>query len=405
MNRIHEILKDQSLRRYSFFIIFTVGILCVIYFIIKNFDVIAIAAGNGIGSVLSALTPFFIGLILAYLINPFVEAFDRRIMKKLTDIFHGRMSLKNRKSLKSYEGGRNRTRIISIVIVYAAIVTCLIFLMYLLASLLVGKLMLDSLPKMIESIMNYLGNYEENIKAWISELPGGILSDKIEVLANSILSWITSNLSANSVIDVLSNIIGGIVNFVIGLIISIYLIADRDFFIRLWKRFLELILPPKANSAVNDTLSEINAVLSRFLRGILLDALIVATLSSIGLTIGGLKFAVFVGIFAGICNIIPYFGPIMGMIPAFLIGFFTDGLWQGIIAVVILLVIQQIDGNLIYPKVVGSSTGLHPLFVLLAVSVGGYYGGIIGMVIAVPIAGIAKIFLQRWSAWHRTAKE
>jgi predicted PurR-regulated permease PerM len=109
-----------------------------------------------------------------------------------------------------------------------------------------------------------------------------------------------------------------------------------------------------------------------------------------------LEFAVFIGCFAGISNIIPYFGPVLGMIPAFIVGAFTGGLTQGLLAVLVLLVIQQIDANIIYPKVVGSTTGLHPLFVLLAVSVSGSFFGILGMILAVPAAGILQVFILKW---------
>ena len=102
-------------------------------------------------------------------------------------------------------------------------------------------------------------------------------------------------------------------------------------------------------------------------------------------------------VFAGIANVIPYFGPVLGMIPAFLMGFCTEGFWSGVLAVAILLAVQQIDCNLIYPKIVGTSTGLHPLMVLLAVSVFGYFGGILGMLLAVPIAGIIQVFVVKWA--------
>ena len=87
----------------------------------------------------------------------------------------------------------------------------------------------------------------------------------------------------------------------------------------------------------------------------------------------------------------------MGMVPAFIVGMFTENFWTGVIAVVVLLFVQQIDSNLIYPRVVGSSTGLKPLFVLLAVTVGGFYGGILGMILAVPTAGIAQVFIIKWA--------
>ena len=85
------------------------------------------------------------------------------------------------------------------------------------------------------------------------------------------------------------------------------------------------------------------------------------------------------------------------MIPAFLIGWLTSDFVHGVLAVLVLVIVQQIDSNIIYPKVVGSSTGLHPLAVLLAVSVFGYFGGIIGMILAVPIAGILQVFILKWA--------
>lgn len=116
-----------------------------------------------------------------------------------------------------------------------------------------------------------------------------------------------------------------------------------------------------------------------------------------------LDFAVFIGAFAGLCNVIPYFGPLLGMIPAFIIGLFTQDFFHGLLAVIVLVIVQQIDSNIIYPKIVGSTTGLHPLMVLLAVSVFGYFGGIAGMILAVPLAGIIQIFVLKW-AYSKEAK-
>ena len=212
------------------------------------------------------------------------------------------------------------------------------------------------------------------------------------------MTWISDNISASSVISFFTGISGSIVDIVVGIIISIYLMKDKQFFLGLWRKFLNLTLSERHVAVVSDTLGAIDGVFSKFIRGALLDALIIALLSSIGLSIMGLQGAVFIGIFAGIANVIPYFGPVIGMIPAFLMGLCTDGFWSGALAVIILLVIQQIDCNLIYPKIVGTSTGLHPLMVLLAVSVFGYFGGILGMLLAVPIAGVIQVFVKKWAA-------
>lgn len=217
----------------------------------------------------------------------------------------------------------------------------------------------------------------------------------MQEILNSIITWFGENFSTSAVINYITNLGGSILNIILGAVVSIYLIKDREFFKRLWRKTLHILLPQKANAIVTETLNDINVVLSQFLRGQLLDALIIAILSSIALTVIGVDFGVFIGCFAGIANVIPYFGPIIGMIPAAVVALLTEGIGQAVLAVIVLFIIQQIDGNLIYPKIVGSSIGLHPVFVLIAVTVGGYYLGIVGMLIAVPIAAIIKTFIMK----------
>ena len=105
-----------------------------------------------------------------------------------------------------------------------------------------------------------------------------------------------------------------------------------------------------------------------------------------------------IGIIAGVLNIIPYFGPFFGMIPAFFVALFTGGFSLAVRAVLGLFIVQQIDSNYIYPKIVGNTIGLHPLFVLLSVTFFGYLFGVAGMLLAVPAAGILQIFIQNWAA-------
>ncbi len=156
-----------------------------------------------------------------------------------------------------------------------------------------------------------------------------------------------------------------------------------------------MILKQKTHGITNEILSEINIVITTFIKGALIDSLIVALLSSIALSVVGVDYAVIIGIIGGILNIIPYFGPIFGMIPAFIVAFTTDGIGQAVLTIAALFLIQQLDSNFIYPKVVGSSTGLHPLFVLISVSFFGYFGGIGGMLIAVPVAGIFQVVIKK----------
>lgn len=389
MEKFKEILKDRSFIRGSFFILFNALLLYILYFVIKNFGSLSETLLGLCSTLIDALWPLILGLILAYLLNPLSELIDRKLVGRFFKLPDDPIKAEKRSSLYHF---------ISVILTLLIVLAAVIALIYGLAVMIIGRVVFQSLSETIQDLIAGFSGYQATFKNWIAtNVPEGMLSEKLVEFTNTLMSWIGDNVNAASVISFFTNIGGGVIDTVIGIIISIYLMKDKHFFIGLWRKFLHLTLPQKRNAVLTETLSEINGVLSKFIRGALLDALIIAILSSIGLSVMGLEAAVFIGIFAGIANVIPYFGPVLGMIPAFLMGFCTDGFWHGVLAVAILIVIQQIDANIIYPKIVGSSTGLHPLMVLLAVSIFGYFGGILGMLLAVPAAGVIQIFVLKWA--------
>jgi len=388
MSQIKDVLNDKKYMKYSIFLSFTAALLYILYFIISNFGVIFASGLSLISSLLSSLAPLFIGLILAYLLNPLVGIIDRNFMNRLF--------AKVPNKSKNPEKRNSLIRFISILITYLVIILAICLVIYAFSFLILGQFVFSGIGNMIDSITDYIATYETVITSWANNMEIAGLSDTLNDFADSIIKWIPAHFSTNAILSFIGSIGSSILNILLGIIVSIYLIKDQDFFKGLWVKFLSLVFPKSVELKIHETLNDIDGVISLFIRGALLDALIVAILSSTGLSILGLQFAVFIGCFAGLANIIPYFGPVLGMIPAFIVGAFTGGLSHGIFAVLILLVIQQIDANIIYPKVVGSTTGLHPLFVLLAVSVAGYFAGILGMILAVPTAGILQVFVLKW---------
>ncbi|HNR04443.1 MAG TPA: AI-2E family transporter, partial [Bacillota bacterium] len=187
-----------------------------------------------------------------------------------------------------------------------------------------------------------------------------------------------------------------IVNIVLGLILAFYILKDIEYFRELYGKAAKALIKEQKNEKLNNLFEDINSILSHFIRGQLLAALIVGILSSIGLSIIRLDFAILIGMTAGIANIIPYFGPILGSVPAVIVGLLSGNPVKALLAIIVLVAVQQIDGTLISPRIVGSSVGLHPVFVMLAMIIGGSYLGLLGMLIAVPIAAIIKMFLVRW---------
>lgn len=387
MSKWKELFSDWRYIKISFYVTFTAALLYILYFIIKNFDGVLSSIGGFFGSILTALSPLIIALILAYLLSPLVEIVDKRLMSLL----FFRLPDKPKKREKRL----HLRRTMSILLTYLLIVAIIMVLIYAFAFLIVGQLVFDSLTIMLERIIAYFSHYEDVFHDFLQQLPDSGLEERFEAIFQNMAVWISEHLSAEAVIGAVTSLGGSLVNLVLGMVISIYLIKDKDFFIRLYRKAVHVLLPMKYSAVLNEALIDIDQVFSKFLRGQLLDALIVATITSIILTIIDLDFAVLLGTFAGITNIIPYFGPVFGAIPAIIVALLTGGLSKALVTLVAFIVIQQIDSDFIYPKVVGSSTGLHPVFVLLAVTFGGYFWGIAGMILAVPILACIKLFLIR----------
>ena len=318
---------------------------------------------------LSVLTPLFIGLAIAYLLHPAVDWLTQKL----------------------------RRRGLAILLTYLLAACFLGGLICGFVILILGALPQGSPREITTQIFAYFESAYQATDAYLSDfLPDGMpspIAAGLEQLSESL----ERRFSVEAAVTFLSGFGNAMLHFFIGLVASVYLLKDRDFFYMLWERLLSVLLTQRAHGLLNENLSEINQVLSTFVKGAMIDSLIIAFLSSVVLTALQVDYAVIIGLLDGVLNIIPYFGPFFGMLPAFAVAAVTAGPLHGMFAVFGLFVVQQIDANYIYPKVVGGSTGLHPLFVLLSVSLFGSFFGIGGMLLAVPIAGIVQIFIKKWA--------
>ena len=315
---------------------------------------------------LSVLTPLFIGLAIAYLLHPAVDWLTQKL----------------------------RRRGLAILLTYLLAACFLGGLICGFVILILGALPQGSPREITTQIFAYFESAYQAADAYLSDfLPDGMPSP-IAAGLGQLSESLERRFSVEAAVTFLSGLGNAMLHFFIGLVASVYLLKDRDFFFMLWERLLSVLLTQRAHGLLNENLSEINQVLSTFVKGAMIDSLIIAFLSSVVLTALQVDYAVIIGLLDGVLNIIPYFGPFFGMLPAFAVAAVTAGPMHGMFAVFGLFVVQQIDANYIYPKVVGGSTGLHPLFVLLSVSLFGSFFGIGGMLLAVPIAGIVQIFIK-----------
>ena len=321
------------------------------------------------GRVLRIFLPLIMGLAFAFLLNGPVSYLEKRL----------------------------KSRGIAILITYACAFGAVGALAYGFIILIVGSFPSGSFSETADYIKNYCGEAIDSTCDILSDyIPGFSEIGRQEIL-NMLQSRLSGSLSVSNLMGMAHSVAESLVTGFVALVASIYLLKDKDFFLMLWGRFLSLTMAQKAHGIVCETASEIGKVLSTFIKAALLDSLMVSFLSALALSLLRVSYAPLIGIIAGLLNIIPYFGPVLGTIPAFFAAFFSGGIFRAAAAVLALVIVQQIDSNYIYPQIVGEATGLHPLFVLLSVSVMGYLWGIIGMLLAVPVAGIAAVFIRRWS--------
>lgn len=327
-----------------------------------------------ISIILHALSPLFTGLVLAYLFNQPVEWVRQKIS--------GVPSL-------PFPQEKPPGRSAAIFMTYSSVLIVLLLILYAFVVLIIGAMPSGDIASTFERVYDYFESSLSNISSFMSQ------HIDPDYAKQAVLHKLKEHFSLSSLMSFAASAASNAVSLFIGLVASIYLLKDKEFFLSLWQRFLSLVLKQKIHGIASEILSEINIVVTKFIKGALIDSMIVAFLSSLALSLIGVDYAVIIGLIGGLLNIIPYFGPLFGMIPAFIVAFVTDGAGKALLSIGVLLLIQQIDSNFIYPKVVGSSTGLHPLFVLISVSFFGYFGGIAGMLIAVPVTGIFQVLIKK----------
>jgi len=217
-------------------------------------------------------------------------------------------------------------------------------------------------------------------------------TDVEAVIDTGILAILTTALGA-----IVSNIVSfgiGLMHFILGMIIALYLLLYRTTVIALVDRIATVFIKPKTLTFLKTYLHESNEVFYKFISAQFLDACILGTLSFILLAILRVEYAMTLALLLGICNMIPFFGSIFATLVTTVITLFTGGPQQAFIVFGSLLVLQQIDANYISPKITGDKLGLNPLLIIMSIFIGRELLGILGMFIAVPVAAMCKIFLE-----------
>lgn len=328
---------------------------------------------------LRIIRPIIIAAVFTYLLFPPVCYIERMLMACI-----------NNKGVDKY---RWVYRMLSITIVFIVIIFSVIIIFnYIIPPL------LDNARSLIENIPQY----EKVVRDAIVDLSTYFESLNIDYQKiTTYLDKVTAIFATfgERIVYVITNSISGVssflIDFVLTCIFCFYFLKDKEMIFSTINKFGKAFLPHKIGKSIKCFIFDLDEVVGCFVRGVLLDALIVGIISSILMLIIKHPFAILVGIIAGICNVLPYVGPAIGAATAFILGMFssiTIGVWGG----VLLLLYQQIDGNIIQPKIVGGSVGVPPVFVLISITIGAGYFGIIGILLAVPVAAMINLYIHRF---------
>ena len=200
------------------------------------------------------------------------------------------------------------------------------------------------------------------------------------------------------------SVASGIFDVFVAIVVSIYFLLQRGQIINFLRKLSTAMFDEKTCSKIGQYVDSTNRIFFKFISSQLLDAVIVGILVTIAMSIIGVKYAVLLGFMIGLFNIIPYFGAIVAVAISILITIITGGLSQALIMAIVVIILQQIDSNVINPKIIGNSLEISPLLVIFAVTIGGAYFGVLGMFLAVPVAAVLKILVNDWIEFKNEKK-
>lgn len=387
---------DKEYLKISFHVIFTLLIVCIIGVVFFNVVPIIKVLFNIIYRIISVFSPLWIGIIIAYLLEPIVDYFQKIYVRFINNNYNKIETLKKKLKIKSnlVACSKPRTRVAGTALTYITILIAIIIIVFFVSSSIgSSSLGIESIAIKVMQNLNRFSNLLDNFKMNQFEI-----TSQIYQIINLAIEQITSFVRelGNKIIINISKLGGIIVNLSIAVVISFYFVKDKNMILSKLNELSNIFIPKKINTSLKIILGDIDAVFSGYIRGQLTDAFIMAVLISISLTVIGVDFSLIIGIVSGFSNIIPYIGAFVGAILAAIVGLLSGTPIKALIAVIVIFILQQIDGIFISPKVLSTQVNLHPILVILALSVGGALFGLWGMIFAIPVTAILKIFLNRY---------
>ncbi|MBQ7974302.1 MAG: AI-2E family transporter [Clostridia bacterium] len=359
----------KKIENFTFWIVafvFCVAVI-VVYKTFDNFNSVL----EAVGKIIKAFSPFITGFIIAYILNLPIKKLSGLIVRCKI------------KFIKNHSMG------ISILLSYIGALA--------IVSLVVGAVV----PALYKNIYDFYinsGTYVNNLKEFIKNIEIfknlGILQNIDSMNIPGVLVSILGKIDGSSVEKYAAGVVvatSNIVNILVAVIASVYMILEKDTITACCKRAIRAFVKFDMVDDVFSYCHRINEIFTSYIYSRLLVCLAMGAMCSVVLTLMGVKYAFALGMFIGMCDIIPYFGSIFATIFAIFITFLSGSIWDTVWIAVVLVILQQIDGNILAPRIMGHKLEISPLLTVVSVVVGGNLFGFAGMLFCVPVAAILKV--------------
>ena len=389
-------LPDKNEKYQQILLYLLLGAFCILVmlFLLINIGVIVPKGMSFISTFFSLISPFIVGLAIVYLLNPIVNQIEKILYKSLGIIF------KKKKDRMSFRG-------LSVLITYLIVAGCIFLILSVIISSVANEIKLADTDSLKNIALSLLSSGKEFIKGIASKLEQfGIKSANISEYQQKLLDWINSSTTdiATGAFSFVSNVGNAISKFLIAMVLSIYVLIDLDNLKKYWQKAAAALLRNRSYGALSTFLKDADDCFSGYIKGQFLDACVMAVLVSVGLSIVNVKYSVLIGILTGIGNLIPYVGPIFAYGGTILACVVDGDFKKMLIGLIVVLVIQGLDGNFINPKLLSNSISVNPILVIIALLIGASTGGLMGMLVAVPVAALVKKEFDRFIAWREAKK-
>lgn len=358
--------------------------LIILCFILLNLKSVASALGN----IFNIINPFIIAFCMAFVLNLPMKFFENKVFKFLD------------KEKSSFVRGLKRP--LSILATFITVIGLIIAL-----GLFVIPQLISSISTLLDTVPDYIKSFESLINQYVSstEVLQNIYNTLIGTwreLLQFFANFLTTSLS--SILNTTVTITSGIVNFILSLVLTIYMLASKETLIYQLKKLLYAFTKKNIADKTIEIGRLANNTFSKFITGQCVEACILGALCFVGMSIFSMPYALLISVLIGVTALIPVFGAFIGTIPAVFLILIINPI-QALWFIVFILCLQQFEGNIIYPRVVGNSVGLSAIWVMLAMLVGGSTLGLMGMLIGIPCFSVAYQLIKDFTNKRLSKKE